>query len=284
MKNLVNRLNNTDDTIIVGGAHDVLSARIIENCKYDAIWLSGLCVSVALKGVPDASIVTATESIEVCRNISNVVDVPIIIDMDSGYGNAINVFYYSKLFAKAGAAGICIEDNPYPKCNSFFNEVDKNLISVKEMKAKIRAVKDATGDDFLVIARNEALIQKEPLEKILNRCHEYIDAGADALVVHAASWESMQPFLETWKEKIPLVVIPTKLQTVSPKILKKYFRVIIYANQLLRASIRHSEIIMKQILNEGLDLKTELEISSMEEVFNYNEMWRLVELEKEYLK
>ncbi len=283
-KNLVHRLKNTNDTLMVGGAHDALSAQIVEKCNYDAIWLSGLGVSVTLKGMPDASIVTASESMDICRNISNVVNIPIIIDMDSGYGNAINVFYYSKAFQQAGASGICIEDNPYPKCNSFFDGIDKQLVSIKEMKAKIRAAKDATGDDFLIIARNEALIQKEPLEEILLRCHEYIDAGADALVVHASSWESMQPFLDVWKEKIPLVVIPTKLQSIPQNTLKKHFRTIIYANQLLRSSIRHSEILMKKILTEGLSSSSESEISSMEEVFSYNEMSELVRLEAKYLK
>ncbi|REC61341.1 phosphoenolpyruvate phosphomutase [Chryseobacterium pennae] len=272
------------EKFFLGGAHDVLSSKIIENSGFDGVWLSGLGVSVTKKGLPDASIITPTEVGEICFNITSSTDIPVIIDMDSGYGNSTNAYYYAREFEKCGAMGVCVEDNIFPKCNSFYNAENKALESIDSMVGKIKAIRSAVSEDFCVIARCEGLIVGLPKEEVQKRCIAYVNAGADALVIHTSDWNKLIDFLDTWDGDIPLVVIPTKIPEVSQKTLLKYFDIIIYANQLLRASIKASELVMRKILNEGLSLEVESSISSMEEVFVYNQMAQLTELENEYLK
>ncbi|WP_444626228.1 isocitrate lyase/phosphoenolpyruvate mutase family protein [Flavobacterium columnare] len=284
MNNPIKEKLKKGNKIFLGGAHDVLSAKIIQNVGYDGVWLSGLGVSVAKKGLPDASIVTPTEIMEICRNITSVTDVPIILDMDSGYGNAVSAYYYAKEFERCGIKGLCIEDNLFPKCNSFYNAEDKQLESIENMVAKIKSIKSAVSSDFVVIARNEGLIVGLPLEEVVKRSKAYVNAGVDALVVHTANWEVLMKFLEIWNDEIPLVIIPTKIPEIPQDTLLKYFNIIIHANQLLRASIKASEQIMSKILAEGLSFESELQISTMSEVFVYNEMEKLTELENQFLK
>ena len=102
------------------GAHDALSARLIERAGFDAIWASGFAISASLKCIPDASFIDSSEQLAVERNIAEAVSIPIIADCDTGYGNALNVMRAVNDRERAGIAAICIEDNVYPKRCSFY--------------------------------------------------------------------------------------------------------------------------------------------------------------------
>jgi phosphoenolpyruvate phosphomutase len=123
------------------GAHDALSAKLIEQAGFDAIWASGFGISTALKCVPDASFVTLTEQLEVERNMVEAVSIPIIADCDTGYGNALNVMRTVNDHERAGVAAICIEDNVFPKRCSFYAGVKRELSDVEEHAVKIRSAK-----------------------------------------------------------------------------------------------------------------------------------------------
>src|SRR5262245_40273356 len=115
--------------VLAAGAHDALSAKLAEEAGFDAIWASGFGIS-AVQAVPDANILTLTETLEAVRRIVHAVDIPVIADCDNGYGNAINVMRTAGEFERAGAAGICIEDNEFPKRCSFYAGVRRDLVPV----------------------------------------------------------------------------------------------------------------------------------------------------------
>src|SRR5215471_5469827 len=125
-------------TLLAAGAHDALSAKLAEEAGFEAIWASGFGIS-AVHAVPDANILTLTETLDAVRRIVDAVGVPVIADCDNGYGNAINVLRTAAEFERAGAAGICIEDNEFPKRCSFYGSVRRELVSVEDLVGKIAA-------------------------------------------------------------------------------------------------------------------------------------------------
>mgnify|MGYP001346009017 CR=1 FL=1 len=165
--------------LLVAGAHNPLSARLVEEAGFDAIWASGFEIS-ASQAVPDANILTFSENLEIARGIANAVEIPVIADCDSGFGNAVNVIRTIREYEAAGVAGICIEDNIFPKRCSFYSGSRRELVSVEEHAGKIRAAKAAQRDpDTFIIARTEALIAGWGREEALRRARAYADAGAD---------------------------------------------------------------------------------------------------------
>jgi phosphoenolpyruvate phosphomutase len=224
------------------GAHDALSAKLIERAGFDAIWASGFAISASLKCIPDASFITSSEQLEVERNIAEAVTIPIIADCDTGYGNALNVMRTVNDRERAGVAALCIEDNVYPKRCSFYAGVRRELIPVEEHCGKIKAAKAAqTIRDFVVIARTEALIAGWGQEEALARAEAYAEAGADAVLIHSKSstFDELKTVAKSWSGRVPLVVVPTIFdQVTSAELEDAGFKIVIYANQMVRAGIR----------------------------------------------
>src|SRR2546428_13045184 len=120
------------------GAHDAPPAKLAEQAGFDAIWASGFGIS-AVRAVPDANILTLTETLEAVRRIVDAVGLPVIADCDNGYGNAINVMRTAGEFERAGAAGICIEDNEFPKRCSFYAGVPPGPVPAGGPRRRVRA-------------------------------------------------------------------------------------------------------------------------------------------------
>ena len=226
----------------VVGAHDALSARLIERAGFDGVWASGFAISASLKCIPDASFITSSEQLEVERNIAEAVNIPVIADCDTGYGNALNVMRTVNDRERAGVAAICIEDNVYPKRCSFYAGVRRELIPIDEHCGKIKAAKAAqTVPDFMVIARTEALIAGWGQEEALKRAEAYAEAGADAVLIHSKSktFDELKTLYRAWSGRVPLVVVPTIFdQTTAQEMEQAGAKIIIYANQPVRAAIR----------------------------------------------
>jgi phosphoenolpyruvate phosphomutase len=224
------------------GAHDALSARLIERAGFDAIWASGFAISASLKCIPDASFITSSEQLEIERNIAQAVSIPIIADCDTGYGNALNVMRTVNDRERAGVAAICIEDNVYPKRCSFYAGVRRELIPVDEHCGKIKAAKAAQlFPEFVIIARTEALIAGWGQEEALKRAEAYAEAGADAVLIHSKSkrFDELKAVYNAWSGRVPLVVVPTIFdQTTAAEMEEAGAKIIIYANQPVRAAIR----------------------------------------------
>lgn len=166
--------------LIVPGVHDALSARIVEEAGFEAVYLSGSMLSSSY-GMPDMNILTMTEMVSRAASITAAVDIPLIADADTGYGNAINVIRTVREYERAGAAGITLEDQVFPKkCGHY---PGKAIISIPEMVGKLHAALDCRIDkDFIIVARTDAATSMG-IEEAIRRSCAYIDAGADVIFV-----------------------------------------------------------------------------------------------------
>ena len=172
----------TGKTYFIPGAYDGLSARLIENAGAEIVYATGGGIARST-GVPDMGLLTAKEVADRLEQIVDAVDLPVIADMDTGYGNALNARRAAKAFERVGVAGFHLEDQLFPKrCGHLEG---KTLIPAEEHCAKIRAVKDAlSDDDTVLIARTDA-IAVEGIDAAMDRMHKYIEAGADVAFVEA---------------------------------------------------------------------------------------------------
>ncbi len=175
------------------GAHDGMGGMLGERAGFDAIWASGFEIS-ASHGLPDANILDMQDQLSASCKINDAVSIPVIADCDNGYGNAVNAAHAAKKFWRAGIAGICLEDNIFPKRCSFYGGAQRELVSAREHALKISAAKDATGGDLFVIGRTEAFIAGYELADALElrrglcrsrgRCGPYPFQRAHAQAAH----------------------------------------------------------------------------------------------------
>ncbi len=256
--------------LLAAGAHDALSAKLAEEAGFDAIWASGFGIS-AVQAVPDANILTLTETLEAVRRICDAVRIPVVADCDNGYGNAINVIRTVLEFERAGAAGLCIEDNDFPKRCSFYAGVRRELVPIAEHARKIEAATGARRSaDFFVIARTEALIAGLGMEEALARATAYAEAGADAVLIHskAADFAELRAFASAWNGRVPLVAVPTTYPTVAAAELEAAgFRLAIFANQALRSAIVAMRSTLGEIRQSGRAAGVEGRIARLDEVY-----------------
>jgi methylisocitrate lyase len=177
------KLISASEILIMPGAHDSLVARIIEQAGFQAVTLGGYPATANLLGKPDVSLLSMTEMVEYTRRICGAVDLPVFTDGDTGYGNVTNVYRTVKEMERAGAAGMFIEDQVFPKrCGHMEG---KQVIPAEEMVAKIRAALDARTDpDFVLMARTDALAV-HGIEEAIRRGNLYRETGADLIFVEA---------------------------------------------------------------------------------------------------
>ncbi|MBL7147253.1 MAG: phosphoenolpyruvate mutase [Nanoarchaeota archaeon] len=270
--------------IRIVGAHNGLTARLVERNKFDGVWASGLEVSTS-HSVPDANILTMTQYLEAARVMNEAVSIPIVVDCDTGYGNSNNVIHLVKKAEAMNIAGICIEDKKFPKVNSYISG-RQELAPVAEFVGKIMAAKNAQEtEDFMVFARVEALIAGWGLEEALKRAHAYIDAGADGIFIHSKSktHDEIAEFIKAWKNKAPLVICPTSYPKITEKEMEELgVKMVIYANHGIRASIKYVNEVLSKINKNGI-VDIDSDIAPMSDVFELQDMHVMKENEKKYL-
>ena len=268
----------------VGGAFDAMSAKLVEFYGFDAVWAGSFAIS-ATHAVPDASILTMTEFFDAASNMAETCKIPVIADCDTGYGGPSNVSHMVRKYENAGIAAICIEDKTFPKQNSLLENGQNDLISEKEFVAKIIAAKEAKQDkNFMIIARIEALISGAGMDEALKRATAYEKAGADAILIHSKKKtpEEVFEFAELWKGNSPIVVIPTTYDSVSlDELISHKIKIVIHANQTLRAAHASMSKVLKQMINSNSLSEVKEEISSMEDIFELQEMYNIKDKEKE---
>ncbi|MEC9309984.1 MAG: oxaloacetate decarboxylase [Chloroflexota bacterium] len=182
-KQQLRKLLNLPGIISAPGAYDCLTAKIIEQAGFPAIYMTGAGTSVARFGYPDLAITTETEMVSSARAIVASTDIPVIADADTGYGGILNIQRTIRDYEQAGVAGIHIEDQEFPKRCGHLN--GKQVIESDEMVPRIKAAVDARIDpDFMIIVRTDALAVTG-WEDTIQRCYQYIDAGADGLFIEA---------------------------------------------------------------------------------------------------
>ncbi|MGN0838015.1 MAG: oxaloacetate decarboxylase [Pyramidobacter sp.] len=179
------QLLNERRAVMAVGAHDVLSAKLIQKAGFEIVQASGFGLAATVLGLPDMAFLSFGEMLELTRNIANAVDIPLMADADTGFGNAINAMFVIRKYIEAGCAGMNIEDQAFPKrCGHLEG---KTIIPADEMVLKIKAckeVRDKLDPDFIINARTDA-IAVEGIDKAIERANAYLDAGADMIFVEA---------------------------------------------------------------------------------------------------
>ena len=271
----------------VGGAFDAMSAKLVENSGFDAIWAGSFGIS-ATHALPDASILTMTEFLNVTSNMEDACDIPIIADCDTGFGGPSNVTRMVKKYEKTGVAAVCIEDKTFPKQNSLLENSKQELLPEKEFVAKIIAAKEAKeNSNFMIIGRTEALISGLGMKEAIKRANAYEKAGADAILIHSKqdTPEEIFEFSESWGGTLPLVVVPTSFPTVKlDELISHKIKMVIYANQTLRATHAIISKVLEQLKNSASINDLSIDMTSMQEIFQLQETYNIKKQEEKIEK
>jgi len=264
------------EIVKVGGAFDAMSAKLVENAGFDAIWAGSFAIS-ATHALPDASILTMTEFLDATSRMIEACKIPIIADCDTGYGGPSNVARLVKKYENAGVAAVSIEDKIFPKENSLLDNGKNELLPEKEFVAKILAAKQAKHDkNFMIIARIEALIAGMGMKEAIHRATAYEKAGADAIIIHSKEKtpDEIFDFTDNWTGTIPVIVIPTTYDSVKiSDLISHNIKMVIFANQTLRASHASMLKLLNQMSSaEKISDVTE-DMSKMEEIFRLQQMY-----------
>jgi 2-methylisocitrate lyase-like PEP mutase family enzyme len=234
------------------GAYDALSARLIQAEGFSAVYLTGAGLANSMLGVPDIGLVTVTELRDHVARVAETVDIPLVVDGDTGFGNAVNTYRTVRLLERAGASAIQLEDQVFPKkCGHF---AGKAVISADEMAQKIHAAVDARqNDETVIIARTDAR-SVSSLEEAFDRAELYREAGADVLFVEAP--ESLDELRTIGgRFDVPLVANmveggKTPLCTVD-ELSEMGFSIVLFANAALRVSQRAISGMLKELHATG---------------------------------
>jgi phosphoenolpyruvate phosphomutase len=266
---LLRHLLAAPGVVRVAGAHDALSALVAEDVGYDAVWASSLAIS-ASRGVPDMSLLTMTDYLQAAGYINDACAGPVIADCDTGFGNTVNVAFMVRQYEAAGVAAVCIEDKVFPKRNSFVH-TEQVLEDPDVFARKIEVAKQTQrGADFVVIARTEAAIAGLGVDEALRRAHRYVDAGADAVLMHSKSRQpdEVLDFCRRWRCRAPVVVVPTTYYGWHvDEAAKAGVSMVIYANQALRASVSSMQHALQSVLTNGSSVPVEADIAPMADIF-----------------
>ena len=268
----------------VAGAFDAMSAKLVELSNFDAVWAGSFAIS-ATHALPDASILTMTEFLSAASRMADACSIPIIADCDTGFGGPSNVSHLVKKYENAGIAAICIEDKIFPKQNSLLKDGKQELLSEKDFVAKIIAAKTAKNNpNFMIIARIEALIAGHGIKEALKRATAYESAGADAILIHSKknTPDEVFEFCNTWNGNIPIIAIPTTYPTVTiDELQNNNVKVVIYANQSLRAAHWAMAEHLNQLSNAKSLSEVKTNLTSMDDIFHLQEMYEIKKQESD---
>ncbi|MFC7736958.1 phosphoenolpyruvate mutase [Roseomonas sp. GCM10028921] len=266
-------------------AHDGLSAKIVQEAGFRGIWASGLTTSASL-GLRDSNEASWTQVLDVLEYMADATTLPILVDGDTGHGNFNNVRRFVRKLCERGIAGVCIEDKLFPKTNSFIGEAQP-LADVDEFCGRIKAGKDSqTDDDFVLVARVEALISGQGMEEALRRAEAYHRAGADAILIHSkrADADEIFTFAERWANRAPLVIVPTMYYATPTELFRQAgISTIIWANHLLRASITAMRETAARIHEDQSLVRVEGSVATVKDIFRLVGNAELEEAERRYL-
>ena len=274
MKKL-SRMIKSKKPLVIPGVYDAIGAKIAEKVGFDAMFQTGYGTSATLFGMPDYGFIGATETVDNARRISNAISVPLIVDSDTGYGNALSVWKLVKELESAGAAGIFLEDQKWPKrCGHMQG---KEVISQEEYTEKLGAAIDARENkDFIIVARTDSRAI-EGLEAAIERGIQNKKTGADAVFIEAP--RTLEEMKKIGKEiKAPLVANMIEGGATpmnSAQTLNKIgFNIILYPLSVLFANTFATMNILQELKNTGTTAKYK------QKVVNFDQFNNLVELDK----
>jgi phosphoenolpyruvate phosphomutase len=260
--------------VVAVGAHDALTAQLIGSYGFDAVWISGFGVATMAHALPDLNLTTMTETLDAAVRSDRATDLPVVADCDNGFGGLTNVVRTVTEYERAGIAAICVEDNLFPKRNSLYlGDSKRDLVPLGEQARRIRAGKAAQRtDNFTFIARVEALIAGHGVEDACRRADAYVEAGADAILIHSRdkTLGEIEEFLGAWQGvgEVPLVAVPTLFPDYTTEQLhEKGFDMIILANQPMRAAVSAIEATLETLQRERKAAAVDPDIASVNHLF-----------------
>src|SRR5216684_3656706 len=266
-------------------AHSGLSAKIVEEAGFPGIWASGLSISASL-GLRDSNEASWTQVLEVLEFMAESTKLPILVDGDTGYGNFNNVRRLVRKLCERRVAGVCIEDKLFPKTNSFVGE-RQPLAGIEEFSGRIKAGKDSqSDDDFVIVARTEALISGYGLDEALLRAEAYHAAGADAILIHSKQKTASEilAFAERWQNRCPLIIVPTTYHSTPTSLFRQAgISTVIWANHNLRAAITAMRDTSRRIWEDESLREVEGRVASVQDIFRLVGNAELEAAERRYL-
>lgn len=278
------KLLHEPGSFILPGAYDAMSARLIEEIGFKAIYATGAGISNAQLGWADVGLTSLKEVVDIVTRMADVTTVPIVVDADTGFGNAINVMRTVREFERAGVAAIQMEDQVSPKKCGHFN--GKEVISKSEMVSKIKAALDTRQDQNLaIIARTDALAVNG-MSDALDRAHAYAEAGADIIFVEAPTTIEQLLQISSSLKGIPQVINLVeggKTPLVSLKESEEMgFKIMLCANTVLRSAIKGISESLKILKEEGSQENVMNLICTWEERQSLFKLNQIKEWEKQY--
>jgi len=273
-----------DNILVMPGAYDALSARLIEQAGFDAVYMTGAGVSNSMTGMPDTGLLTLTEMAFNAKNISNAVRLPVIADADTGYGNAMNVMRTVWEYERAGLAGLHIEDQVTPKrCG---HVEGKECVSLEEMVGKVRAAVAARCDpDFVIIARIDA---RAPLgfDEAVKRGIACAEAGADVIFPEAmASPEEFAAYARA--VKAPLLANMTEFgktpYLTALQFQEMGYKIVIYPMSAVRVALRAMQDFYADLKRTGTQTGWLDRMMTRKELYELIDYARFTEYEREFL-
>ncbi|WHY02435.1 oxaloacetate decarboxylase [Neobacillus sp. DY30] len=272
-------------SFILPGAYDAMSAKLIEETGFKAIYATGAGISNAQLGWADVGLTSLKEVVDIVARMADVTNVPIVVDGDTGFGNAINVIRTVKEFERAGVAAIQMEDQVSPKKCGHFN--GKDVISKEEMVGKIKAALDARKDENLAIMARTDAIATNGVEDAIDRAFAYYEAGADIIFVEAPNTiEELRQITSSLKG-IPQVINLVeggKTPLISLKEAEEIgFKIMLCANTALRSAIKGITESLRILKEEGSQENLLPLICTWEERQSLFKLDQIKEWEKKYL-
>jgi carboxyvinyl-carboxyphosphonate phosphorylmutase len=272
------------ETVVAPGAYDALTARLIEQAGFPAVYMTGFGTSASLLGRPDVGLLTMTQMVDNARRIAQAVGVPVIADADTGYGNPLNVIRTVQEYEMAGVSAIHIEDQIMPKrCGHMEN---KQVIPAAEMAEKIRAATEARSSvDFLIIARTDSRAV-EGLDSALRRARTYRDAGADILFIEAPQSEEEIAEVARAFPKVPLLFNWAEGGKTPPMALERLkqlgYRIVIFPIGALLVAANAVRDFLAEIKQEGTPMRRFSDRRAFQEFNEMIGLGKIQQIEKRF--
>ena len=271
------------ELLMAPGVADALNARLVAEANFKAIYMTGSGTTASRLGMPDIGLLSVSEMVDNASRIADASGLPLISDADTGYGGPLNVHRTIGMFEKAGAAGVHIEDQNWPKrCGHLSG---KTIVPAREMISKIQAACDGRVDDnFVIIARTDALAL-EGLNSALDRAEQYAEAGADIIFVESPS--TMEE-IETIPKKISKPTLYNmaasgKTPFLENSEIEKFgFKVVIYPNFAMLAAVPAVRHYLLELKNNGTVAHLVNEMASFQDLFNLVGMETVRQMEEKY--
>jgi len=285
MKNLRKLINSKTKPLVIPGVYDAIGAKIAQKVGFDAMFQTGYGTSATLLGMPDYGFIGATETLDNARRISNAISVPLIVDIDTGYGNALTVRKLIQELQNAGVSGVFLEDQKWPKrCGHMKG---KDVIPKEEYAEKLQSAIDAKyNKDFIIVARTDARAT-EGLDQAIERGNYYKKIGADVIFVEAPkSLDEMKKIGKSINSPLVANMIEGGATPISSstKLHKMGYKIILYPLSILYANTFATLKILHELKNKGTTIKLKNNLVHFNQFNDIVELSKYNKIEKKYSK